>query len=197
MEPEEHNNGIDRIVREKFRSFESDPPVELWEAVRKNIPAAPPVSDHRINWADWTGRLWPHHKLYPALSLLALLVVAALILINREETHNLNGTAYLANKTLSCGTAFLFRVDDTQVPFDSVSFAGKTKLDKSGKFSFSNLPPARYMIRIFSPGDSGFLPGFHLGYSGDQLRWDLAEVIDLGSDIENYIIHVPELIPRE
>ncbi|MFH1161148.1 MAG: hypothetical protein V1733_09395 [bacterium] len=197
MGTEEHDNRFNRIFREKFGSFESEPPAEAWEAIRKKLPVGIPSAGQGAGWADWLGRLWPKHKLYPALAVLALLLVVVLIWVSRKETHNLSGTAYVEGKALCRGTAFLFRVHDTHRPLDSVSFVGKTEVDTSGRFSFRRLPSAKYLIRILTPPDGGYRPRFQFGYSGDQLCWDMSELISLVGDLENYIVNIPELIPRQ
>ena len=195
MTTEETDNGFNRHFREVFRSYEADPPPTVWNSVKERLSER---SDGRESWfkpesiVDWFR---PGYRLYPALTVVAFLLISLFIWLSIRNTNQIHGSARVKGEELCHGTAYLFHVHDHQKPLDSVMFYKKMKLDSNGRYAFSKVPSGTYFLRIHVHDDAPMFPEYKFGYYGDQLYWNRASLIHTEFPEEEYSVNIQKLIP--
>ena len=176
----ESNNQYNRFFREKFGGFSPAPPEGSWDKISSALDqesdnpeeldsATPALSQESSFWfLHW---LRMKYWLYPVMTLVAAGVIA-LFIWQTQSTSHLHGTALIGGDTLTHGTAYLFHVDDKQLPLDSVGFHDSVPIDSSGSFHFYDVPDDQYLMRIRVDALSPYYPEYQFGYSGDVQQWD-------------------------
>ncbi|MFH1297033.1 MAG: hypothetical protein ABIJ04_07150 [Bacteroidota bacterium] len=196
MATEENDHNLAQRVRELFRDFEPEPPPRAWHAISTRL-----AGDHSGMRAQWNlnllgGWLQPRYRLYPAITVVGLVLIALFIWMGVRPSHHIKGNAFADQEELSRGTAYLFRVDDREKPLDSVRFYGKRELDSTGHFSFRHVPSGAYLLRVHVHPDSPYSPAYHHGYYRDQLHWNQSTLIHTDHLQESYPVRVPKLTPE-
>lgn len=195
MTTEKNNDNIPRI-RELFRDFEAEPPPQSWNAISTRLAG----EIHGKTSHQWFGGLagWfqPVNHLYPALAIVGIVLIALVIWIDMKPTSRIKGQALIDESELARGTAYLFRVRDRVIPYDSVSFFGKMELDTNGRFYFGHVPSGLYLLRIHVHPESQYSEQYNHGYYGDQLYWNNATLIQTGHPQESYVIRVPKVLSK-
>jgi len=194
MSTEENDKKLSRHLQEAFHSFEPEPPPSAWPEIREKIPghkAEDSWQRFREQFLEWFRQGYRLYPVYTAIGLLLVLVVVWLSV--RQSSHQIKGTAYVEGEALSRGAVSLFHVKDRQPPLDSVRFCRKLQLDPEGNFLFQNVSPGTYFIRAHLHEDAPGYPEYRFGYSGDQLSWHDAELIDTENLREHYRLNIPKL----
>ncbi|NQV03321.1 MAG: hypothetical protein HQ542_11790 [Bacteroidia bacterium] len=195
MTTEENDNGFNRHFREAFRSYKADPPPEVWNSVREQLSERNAGQRNSINLESIVDWFRPGNRLYPALTVVVLLLITVFIWLSVRHTNQINGTARINGEALSRGTAYLFHVHDKHKPLDSVMFHQKMQLDTAGRFAFIKVPSGTYFLRIHVHHDAPGFPEYKFGYYGDQLHWNLASLIHTEFPKEDYSVNIPKLTP--
>ncbi|TSA28641.1 MAG: hypothetical protein D4R67_03490 [Bacteroidetes bacterium] len=196
MATEENNSDIPHNDWEQFRDFEAEPPPQVWQAIRARLGDGLPGLGWRFTPDHLAAWIRPRYRLYPALTALGLALIALFIWMSVWPAHQIRGTACVNQDALARGTAYLFRVHDRHVPFDSVLFYGKTELDSSGRFEFRNIPTGSYLLRIQVHPESPYYPAHHHAYYRDQLHWNRATLIRTDQLKDSYPVSVPEITEK-
>ncbi len=195
MSTETNDKRLNRYFQEAFRSFEPDPPHHAWHEIRERLDEERPGKEGLISWEHISAWFRPGYRLYPALTVVALLLVSVFIWLNIRHTNQIQGGARIEGEELCHGTAYLFHVHDKQKPLDSVVFYKKMQLDSTGRFAFTKVPSGTYLLRIHVHNEAPGFPEYKFGYYGDQLHWDHASLIHTEFPEEDYSINIPKLIP--
>jgi len=156
---------IEERYRNAFSGFETPPPEQAWEKIRKGIqPEA--VKERRM--AALKNRLagfGNSGKLYPLLATAATVLLLIIIWASYSNKHSIRGHAYAGESRICRGTAFLFKVYDKVKPWDTVKLIQSVTVDANGFYQFSGLVHGNYMIRInpLSGTDitRNFMPSFY------------------------------------
>jgi len=193
MTVEENDNGFNRQFREALHSYEADPPPEVWNSVREQLSERSTGDNQRVNLMSLIDWFRPGYRLYPAMTVVALLLISLFIWLSIRNTNQIHGTARIEGENLCHGTAYLFHVHDKQKPRDSVMFHQKMPLDTNGRFAFANLPSGAYLLRIHVHHDSPKFPKYKFGYYGDKLHWNHATLIHSDSPEKDYSVNIPKL----
>jgi len=193
MTTEKNIDNIPRF-RELFRDFEADPPPQSWDVIRSRLAGR--TRDKKTPWLLNTMVEWfqPMNRLYPALTVLGVVLIALVIWLGIGPSNNIKGQALIDNTELARGTAFLFRVRDRAIPYDSVRFFGKLDLDSIGRFEFGRVPSGLYLLRIQVHPKSQFSKHYNHGYYGDQIHPDSATLVRTGNPVESYVVRVPKMV---
>ena len=188
---EENDNMIDKHFRKVFQSFEPEPPQEAWEAIRKQLPPESLEPGARFSCRSVFSWFAPGYRLYPAIIIIAFLLIGIFLLLYPKQPASLQGTALIEGEKLCRGTAYLFHVNDHNTPLDSVRFHSKNNLDSNGRFHFKDIPSGKYLLRIQVDPGSLYFPQYRHSYYGNQLHWDKACLIDTDNPEKEYTIHIP------
>ena len=158
MTPEENDNGFNRHFREALHSYEADPPPEVWNSVMEQLSERSAGQNRSVKLESLVDWFRPGFRLYPALTVVVLLLISLFIWLSVRDSNQIHGIALIDGENLCHGTAYLFRVHDNQRPLDSVMFHEKMPLDSIGRFAFSKVPSGTYFLRIHVHHDSPKFP---------------------------------------
>ncbi len=193
MTQEENDHKTPQHLRELFRDFEAEPPRQSWNMIRTRLAQdiqddkAPSTLSHMLGWFR------PVNRLYPALTIVGLILIALFIWLGINPSHHIKGNAFVGEDKLDRGTAYLFRVQDKITPFDSVRFWQQKELDSTGYFAFQKVPSGNYLLRIHVHPLSPYFFQYKHGYYRDQLHWNNATLIHTDHLQESYPVRVPKI----
>lgn len=193
MTTEKNDHNTPPRVRELFRDFEAEPPLQFWNSISARLAGEQPETHSSWSWRHIVGWFQPMNHLYPILTGVGLVLIALFIWLVVKPSNDMKGQAFVGQDELTSGTAYLFRVHDKVIPYDSVGFAGKRELDSTGHFAFNGFPSGSYLLRVHIHPDSPYSPKYHHGYYKDQLFWNKATLIHTDHPQESYIVRVPKI----
>ncbi|MBN1198804.1 MAG: hypothetical protein JXA23_05595 [Bacteroidales bacterium] len=190
---EENDHNALRHLKELFRDFETEPPLQNWDSIRARVQGEKPVTSSLRNRYHLVGWFQPASRLYPVVAFVGLFLIVLFVWLAVKPSHQIKGQAFVDQAELTKGTAYLFRVHDKQAPFDSVGFFRKMELDSKGHFLFNDIPAGSYLLRIFVHPDSPYFFHYLHGYYGDQVHWDHARLVSTDHPQNAYDVRIPKM----
>ena len=163
----ENPDELEKKIKSVFSGYKQEPPVEVWENLRRELHPEPKPMDFRMRL---TGSTFFPDRLgwrYVALGGVFIFVFLAVVYFTAKDQHTITGHAYAGEARLSRGVAVLFRVDDRLKPWDSVSHYRSALIDDKGYYKFSGVDPGTYLLRI-APEESSELSKHYLPSWFDQ-----------------------------
>jgi hypothetical protein len=172
---------IDRKFREAFDGFEQEPPERAWNRLRNHVRLEP--AEH-----DFWSKVIALHRTHPRsvriaalVTVLLLIVVLTVIRLTSRDYQMIHGSAWAGEERLCRGTAYLFKVDDKILPYDTVRQYQSVPINEKGQYCFPQVEPGRYLLQV-SPDETSahsqtFIPSWFDQRSPKESP-KLIEVID-------------------
>ncbi len=141
---------LERMFREKFAHFEAEAPADAWEKLQEKL--FPPARSKKGRFSFAAKLTMPVNRYKIAgiagiAGIFIILLFAALYFLI-DTRYEVTGNAYAGADRLCRGTAILFRVDDRQRPWDSVSYYRSAVISDNGSYRFGSVQEGKYLLRI-------------------------------------------------
>jgi len=190
---EEYEN-MEKKFREAFAGYEPAPPEQGWSRLRSNLQPEPRY-DGFLSWITDLPQSSPRFfRLSIGFTAAAVMLFLVIIWFSSGNHSTIRGHAYAGELRLCKGTAYLFRVEDKALPFDSLKNIRSSEIDEKGYYQFSQIKSGKYLVRIspqeFSEGYKHFLSSWY----DQHISPDSAHLIMIGAEDLTVDVH---LLPKE
>jgi len=192
----EENQYLENKFREAFKNFERTPSEDTWKGLRSVLHPEP---RHIGFWAGIIQMPQNSRFLRFTVGVAAIAIILFLIIfwIAYGDHRAIRGHAYAGESRLSRGTAYLFKVEDRSIPYDSVRHYSSAIVNDNGSYKFINVKPGKYLLRVVPESTAFSNKNYKPSWYDQHEYTGEAHLIELKSDDLEIDVHLVPDSARE